>query len=503
METMPSSEKAETEYQNQLPASPPPSAGISRWPKDLKKTISREQRKWLQLALPMSAMNFVCLAKLTISTAFLGRLGRLHLAGGTLALTFANVTGFSVLTGLASAMEPICGQAFGAKNFKLLHKTLVKAFLLLLLASVPISMLWLNVDKILLCFGQDREISRIAQRYLIYLIPDLVATSFLGPLKAYLSAQWILWPVFLCSVLSVSLHIPINIFLFHYQGGIPAIALSICWTDVNMVVLLLLYIFMRTEGRRDEYGEREPWWCCFWEQSIREWVQLLRLCGPCCLMTCLEWWCYEMLMLLTGRLPDAQLAVSVLAIALNADTLLYSVVMSLATSAATRVANELGANRPQRAYESAVVAIASSLFLGCLGGSLLVGIRPVWGRVFSSDSGVVEGVKRIMLCVGAMEVVNFPMAVSGGVLRGTAKPTWAVYADIGGFYFLALPLGVVLAFKVGLGLVGLLLGFLIGVGACFLFLVALVLRVDWVAQAGCAQDLASVREKDEGSDCTA
>ncbi|KAF3790232.1 DETOXIFICATION 56 protein [Nymphaea thermarum] len=497
----PSSEEAETGRQDPLPASPPPSVRISRWPKDLKKTIYREQRKFLQLALPMSAMNLVCLAKLTISTAFLGRLGRLHLAGGALALTFANVTGFSVLAGLASAMEPICGQAFGAKNFKLLHKTLFMAFVLLLLASIPIAVLWLNVEKILLCFGQDRDISRTAQRYLLYLIPDLVATAFLNPLKAYLSAQWIILPVFLCSVLSVSLHIPINIFLSHYLGGIPAIALSICWTDLNMVVLMLLYIFTRAEGRRDECGE--PWWWCLWGQSIHDWVQLLRLCAPCCLMTCLEWWCYEMLVLLTGRLPDAQWAVSVLAIVLNADNLLYSVMMSLATSASTRVANELGANRPQGAYEAAVVAMASSAFLGCLGGSLLVAIRPVWGRVFSSDPGVVEGVKRMMVFVGAMEVVNFPMAVSGGVLRGTAKPTWAVYADIGGFYFLALPVGVVLAFKVGLGLVGLLLGFLIGVGACTFILVLLVLRVDWVGQAGKAQDLACVAQKDGVSDSTA
>ena len=51
---------------------------------------------------------------------FLGHLGELALAGGSLAIGFANITGYSVLSGLTMGMEPICGQAFGAQRFKLL-----------------------------------------------------------------------------------------------------------------------------------------------------------------------------------------------------------------------------------------------------------------------------------------------------------------------------------------------------------------------------------------------
>lgn len=59
------------------------------------------------IALPMVAMNLAWFAKTAITTAFLGRLGELSLAGGALGFTFANVTGFSVLNGLCGAMEPI------------------------------------------------------------------------------------------------------------------------------------------------------------------------------------------------------------------------------------------------------------------------------------------------------------------------------------------------------------------------------------------------------------
>ncbi|KAF3963884.1 hypothetical protein CMV_011774 [Castanea mollissima] len=73
-----------------------------------------------------------------ISMLFLGRLGELELAGGSLAVGFANITGYSILSGLAMGMEPICGQAFGAKKHTLLGLTLQRTVLLLILISVPI-----------------------------------------------------------------------------------------------------------------------------------------------------------------------------------------------------------------------------------------------------------------------------------------------------------------------------------------------------------------------------
>jgi len=79
------------------------------------------------------------------------------------------------------------------------------------------------------------------------------------------------------------------------------------------------------------------------------------------------------------------------------------------------------------------------------------------------------------------------VTVCGGIVRGTAKPWLAMYANLGGFYLLALPLGVVLAFKVRLGLGGLLEGFLVGMVGCLLLLMMFVARINWDEEAGKAQ----------------
>ncbi|XP_047325029.1 protein DETOXIFICATION 56-like [Impatiens glandulifera] len=464
--------------------SSPPSVAAKKWPANLFHVLISELRIQRGISIPLIAMNLTWFAKIAITTAFLGRLGELPLAGGTLGFTFANVTGFSVLSGLCVAMEPICGQAYGAKNFKLLHKTLLMVITLLLIVSLPISILWLNVDKILIYFGQQKDISLVAKDYIFYLLPDLAVTSLLCPLKSYLSSQNVTVPIMCSSALAVAFHLPINMILFRARG-LEGVSMAVWISDLVALVLLASYTFImeiRKGGKWEEGG-----WI---EQEIADWIKLMKLSGPCCLTTCLEWWCIEILVLLTGRLPNAKQALGVLTIVLNFDYLLYSVMLSLSTCASIRVSNELGANREQSARESAMVSLVLSVVSGLIAGLIMVAVRGIWGPLFSHDKGIVKGVKKMVLLMAMAEVVNFPVVVLGGIVRGTARPWLGMYSNLGGFYLLALPIAVVLAFKVKIGLGGLLLGFLVGMVACLVLLLVFVARIDWSQEAVKAQRLA-------------
>lgn len=106
-------------------------------------------------------------------------------------------------------------------------------------------------------------------------------------------------------------------------------------------------------------------------------------------------------------------------------------------------------------------------------------------------------------------MVNFPLNVCGGIVRGTARPVLGMYAVVGGFYVVALPVGVALGFKARLGLEGLLAGFLVGAAASLAVLVTVIACMDWAAEADKARRRAggdsAVREddsnKEQSSDC--
>lgn len=485
---MSESQKSEENPSEKMAKPPSSPAPAPRWPASFAKVVLFELKVQKGIAAPLMAMNLTWFAKTAITTAFLGRLGELKLAGGALGFTFANVTGFSVLNGLCCAMEPICGQAFGAKNFKLLHKTLLMTFFLLLLTTLPVAFLWLNVDKILAHFGQQKDISSVAKTYLFYLLPDLVVTAFLCPLKAYLSSQSITVPIMFSSALALAFHVPINMLLVKAKG-LEGVAMAVWITDSVVVILLALYVFMM-ENNKEGIWKEGGWW----NHTGSDWLRLLKLCGPCCLTTCLEWWCFEILVLLTGRLENAKQSVGVLAIVLNFDYLIFAVMLSVATCASIRVSNELGANQPRAASQSAYVSLTVSFIAGCISCLVMVAARGIWGPLFSHDKGIIRGVKKMMLLMALAEMVNFPLAVCGGIVRGTARPWLGMYANLAGYYLLALPLGVVLAFKAALGLGGLLIGFLVGMAGCLVLLLVFLTRIDWKEEARKAQVLA--RESD-------
>lgn len=135
------------------------------------------------ITIPVAAVNCVVYVRAMVSVLCLGRLGGLELAGGALSIGFTNITGYSILFGLASGMDPVCSQAFGSKNSELIGISLQRTILILLSACVPISLLWLNLESIMLWLGQDASITAVASTYCLYSLPDLLTNSMLQPLR--------------------------------------------------------------------------------------------------------------------------------------------------------------------------------------------------------------------------------------------------------------------------------------------------------------------------------
>ncbi|MCD7458712.1 hypothetical protein HAX54_038928 [Datura stramonium] len=191
------------------------------------------------IAFPMIFTGLILYSRSIISMIFLGHLGELSLAGGSLAIGFANITGYSILSGLAMGMEPICGQAFGAKRYKILGLTLQRTILLLLLTSIPISFLWLYMQRILIFCGQDHNIASVAQNYILFSLPDLFAQSLLHPLRIYLRSQSITLPLTYCAILAILLHIPINYFLIKVLN----LGIKVASMGILIQTTALIYIF--------------------------------------------------------------------------------------------------------------------------------------------------------------------------------------------------------------------------------------------------------------------
>lgn len=429
--------------------------------------------------------------KSAISMFFMGKIGKEALAGGSLAISIANISGYSVISGLAMGMEGISSQACGAKQWPLMGQILQRTIIILTLACIPISFLWLNFEPILLFWGQNPTVSSIATTYLAFSLPDLFFQSLINPLKIYLRTQQITLPLMLTAAFSLALHAPINSFIVHrLHLGIRSIALAGALTDLNLLLMLLLYICFSG-------GTCRKTWQGWSRQCFKEWKPILDQAIPSCISVCLEWWWYEIMILLSGLLTNAAEAVATMGILIQATALVYNFPIALNQAVSTRVGNELGANRPFKAKKSSIIALSCAVFSGLMAMLFMITMRNAWGRIFTADEAILSLTAAAMPVVGLCELGNCPQTTVCGVLRGSARPTLGAYVNLGSFYGVGLPIAIFMGFAMDMGLLGLWLGLLAAQVVCAAIMVLVLLRTDWTVLVGRAEELTGFHMEDE------
>ncbi|CAA2994218.1 DETOXIFICATION 48-like [Olea europaea subsp. europaea] len=446
---------------------------LHRWP--TTSETFEEIKAIGSISGPTAITGLILYSRAMISMLFLGYLGELELAGGSLSIGFANITGYSVISGLAMGMEPICGQAYGAKQMKILGLTLQRTVLLLLSTSIPISFMWLNMKRVLLWCGQDEEISSMAHTFIIFAIPDLFFLSLLHPLRIYLRTQSIALPLTYCSAISVVLHVPLNFLLVRYFNmGIAGVALAMAWTNLNLFLLICSFICFS--------GVYKDSWVAPSIDCLRGWSSLLALAVPTCVSVCLEWWWYEFMIMLCGFLPNPKATIASMGILIQTTSLVYVFPSALSLGVSTRVGNELGARRPARARISMIVSLTLAVALGLAAMLFTTLMRHQWAKFFTNDEEILKLTAVVLPIAGLCELGNCPQTTGCGVLRGSARPTIGANINLGSFYLVGMPVAFVMGFFLKMGFTGLWLGLLAAQGSCALLMFNVLRTTDWIVE---------------------
>ncbi|KAL3689896.1 hypothetical protein R1sor_016205 [Riccia sorocarpa] len=450
----------------------------SFWKKLKKDEIRQEANEQLSLALPMVLVNILQTALLVIPLTFVGHYGELELASAALANSIASVLGLYILLGMASALETLCGQAFGAERYHMLEIYLQRAVFVLLCICVPMTVLYLNIERVLLLVGQAPEISAKSAEYVRYLIPVLFANAFLQPLVKFLQTQSIVKPMVWCGVITVVLHVGLTwlcVHLLGYMGGAVATSISF-WLN-----LLILGGYLKWSNSCEETSIY-----VYRKEVFSDIGNFLKLALSSAVMICLEYWSFEALVLTAGLLANPQLELSALSICLNTITLNYMIPLGLSAAASTRVSNELGAGNPNEARRAVIVALTISLLQSLVVSMAFFLSRHVWGSIFSSDRELVDYVATIMPFLSVVCILDGFQGVLSGVIRGAGWQGLAAIINLLAFYGVGLPFGLFTAFPLGWAAKGLLSGLLLGLGLQATIFGILTLRTDWDKEAEAA-----------------
>ncbi|XP_073267735.1 protein DETOXIFICATION 12 isoform X3 [Populus alba] len=260
-------------------------------------------------------------------------------------------------------VQTLCGQAYGAQQYQKVGRQTYGAMFSLVLVASLVSLVWINMENVLILIGQDPIIAHEAGRFTLWTVPTLFAYAIFQPLSRYLQIQSLTIPMLLNSVVTLLLHIPLCWFLV-FKSGLENVggALAISISKWLNVIFLLLYVKYSSACAKTRVPVSMEMF-----HGIGE---FFRFVIPSAVMICLQRWAYEIVALLSVLLSNPQLETSVL-------------------SVCTRVSNELGAGRPQAARIAVYTVMILAIIEVLIASGTLFGTRDIFGYSFSNQKEVV------------------------------------------------------------------------------------------------------------------
>ncbi|CAA2996030.1 DETOXIFICATION 27-like [Olea europaea subsp. europaea] len=283
-----------------------PLLGDSREIQDLKQIIWIESKKLWFIVGPAIFCRISIYSMNVITQAFAGHLGETELA----AISIVNnvITGFTfgLLLGMASALETLCGQAFGAKRYHMLGVYMQRSWIVLFLCCILLLPFYIFASPILKLLGQPQNVAELSGYVALWMIPIHFSFAFQFPLQRFLQCQLKNSVIAWVSLFALIVHLVVSwLFVYGLSLGVvgTAVTLNISWWV--LVVGMLLYVVC---------GGCPLTWTGFSIEAFSGLFEFLKLSVSSGIMLCLENWYYRILILMTGNMKNAEIAVDALSI---------------------------------------------------------------------------------------------------------------------------------------------------------------------------------------------
>ncbi|KAH0996101.1 hypothetical protein GBA52_019965 [Prunus armeniaca] len=399
-----------------------------------------ESKKLWHIVGPAIFSRVASYSMLVITQAFAGHLGDLELAAISIANNVIVGFDFGLLLGMASALETLCGQAYGAKKYYMLGVYMQRSWIVLFLCCILLLPIYLFASPFLKLLGQPTEVAELSGIVAMTMIPLHFSFAFQFPLQRFLQSQLKTGVIAWVSLLALAVHVFVSwFFVYRLHFGVIGTAITINFSWWVLVFGLLGYTIC---------GGCPLTWAGFSMEAFSGLWEFTKLSAASGVMLCLENWYYRILILMTGNLQNAEIAVDALSICMTINGWEMMIPLAFFAGTGVRVANELGAGNGKRAKFATKVAVVTSIIIGLF----------FW-----------------------LLIMMFPQR---GVAVGSGWQSYVAYINLGCYYLIGVPLGFLMGWVFHQGVMGIWAGMIFGGTAVQTLILAIItIRCDWEKEA--------------------
>jgi multidrug resistance protein, MATE family len=418
----------------------------------------------LKLAWPMALTQLGQITMMTTDLALIGRLGSSAVAAVGLAHLILFV-GFVLGMGPVSAVAPLSAQAFGARNPRMVRRSLRVGLWAAVILGIPVNLVQVSGEDILIAAGQTPDAAALAARYLESLAWSMIPAwcfialrNFMGAVNRPEPAMWV-------TLVAIPINGLLAYALIYGAFGLPRLDLlgaGLATTLVNIAMCgaAIWICYARRPFKKYRVLGR------FWRMDFALMRQLIVIGVPISGALLLEWGLFSSAALLVGWIGTVALAAH--QIALQIATVLFMVPFGISLAATVRVGHAVGRRDSVAARRAGFTAIALGAAFMLATTVLVVLLRNAIPLLFLAGESVSDAESRrlaaTLLLIGAsFFVADAIQGIAAGALRGlndTRMPM--LYAGVS-FWLIGFTSAYMLAFRWDLGAVGIWIGFSLAV----------------------------------------
>ncbi|XP_076935223.1 protein DETOXIFICATION 29-like [Bidens hawaiensis] len=381
---------------------------------------------------------------------------------------------------MGSALETLCGQAYGAGKIELLGIYLQRSWIVLHAAAMILMFTFIFGVSVLRLLGQTTTIATAAGTFAVRMIPQLFAYATVIPVAKFLQAQSSIMPMaFIAAVAAVS-HVVLSwVTIMKLGWGLVGAAMVLNGSWWFITLAQLAYVLWGSCGLA---------WSGFSWKAFSNLKGFVRVSFTSAVMFCLGSWYMLALVLFAGYMENPETSVDALSVCVNILGWVGTVALGLNVAVSVRVSNELGYGRPRTARLAVIVVVFTSLLLELFSSTVLLVYKKQYPIYFTSSQEVIRLVEELTLLLGVSTIGNSMQSVLSGVAIGAGWQTTVVYMNIASYFIVGIPLGLLLGFKFNMGVKGIWYGMVVGTSMQCCLLLMMVARTNWNNEANIAGD---------------
>ena len=427
-------------------------------------------RLTLRLALPLIMAEVGWMSMGVVDTIMVGRLPNSAVAIGATGLGQSLYHVIAIVGGgLLLGMDTFVAQAYGREDLREARSILLNGILLALVLT-PILMLAVACwPPLMRRFGISPELVGPMRPFLMALNWGTLPLLGYFALRRYLQAVNVAVPI-MFALISANIVNAVGDWALIYghlgfqAEGITGSGWSTCSARIYMVLVLAITLIWVERRRPHSPGRVKH----IRVELANIWA-LLKLGSPAAGQILVEIGAFSGATALCAKLGPVPLSGH--EIALNCAAFTFMVPYGISSAAAVRVGQQLGRSDPEGARRAGWSAISLGVAFMACAGLVFASIPRVIARAFSPDPAVVHLGARLLLVAAAFQLFDGIQVVTTGALRGAGDTKTPMLANFIAYWFIGIPLGCFLCFRLGWGAVGIWIGLCTGlmiIGAALL-----------------------------------